>query len=297
MAVAKKSTLAKVKPPKSTEIEFFSKIDKGSAGHLENYDPFIYFGHEEPPDDSDWGKWVKGENPQFSSEFALYCWWQLMQALCDFICWDCNPRYKDYVDYDGFEESERGNLSLKNELSHALKIADEAIKSGGRFVNEYQIESKVFDLANNSPKEAIQIFSACVFIGLDLAISALLRNDAKKSSEYFLFAKGCINVVDEYLRRRYPRDFVDYKKVIEKLASDMGRKNALKRLAKDPKEAAMQKIEQEHEALKPHQKTRGYLAPFARDMQKKYSSVLDSPVAIERRIRRFKKASNHSNTH
>lgn len=63
-----------------------------------------------------------------------------------------------------------------------------------------------------------------------------------------------------------------------------------KRLEKDPKEAAMQKIEEEHESLKPHQKTKGYLAPFAREMQKKYSSVLDSPVAIERRIRKLKKS-------
>ena len=75
-----------------------------------------------------------------------------------------------------------------------------------------------------------------------------------------------------------------FKKARKKLAYEA----ALARLKKDPKEAAMQKIEKEHEALKPHQKTDGYLAPFARAMQAKYSSVLNSPVAIERRIRKLK---------
>jgi len=74
----------------------------------------------------------------------------------------------------------------------------------------------------------------------------------------------------------------------KKMKSNFAKNNALLRLQRDPKEAAMQNIEREHDSLKPHQKTRGYLAPFARAMQEKYP-VLQNPVSIETRIRAYKK--------
>ena len=93
----------------------------------------------------------------------------------------------------------------------------------------------------------------------------------------------------EYLDAWYPHEKTN--DMLGKIAiSKKARENALKRVEKDPKEAAMQKIEAEHEALKPNEKTNGYLAPFARAMQVKYSHVLDSPVSIERRIRKLKKS-------
>lgn len=79
------------------------------------------------------------------------------------------------------------------------------------------------------------------------------------------------------------------KEIIKNAISESKRKAAFARVIKDPKEAAMRAIEVEHEALKPHQKTKGYLAPFAREMQEKYP-ILQSTAAIERRIRKLKKS-------
>lgn len=79
------------------------------------------------------------------------------------------------------------------------------------------------------------------------------------------------------------------KEIRVQIKKDMASKGADARLQNDPKEAAMKKIEAEHEALKPHQKTWGYLAPFSRAMQEKYSSILVSPISIERRITKLKK--------
>jgi hypothetical protein len=77
------------------------------------------------------------------------------------------------------------------------------------------------------------------------------------------------------------------KKAVGDARSNNARNSALKRIERDPKEVAMQAIEKEHEALKPHQKTKGYLAPFTRAMQIKYP-VLENPESIARRIRRLK---------
>lgn len=82
---------------------------------------------------------------------------------------------------------------------------------------------------------------------------------------------------------------IDIGEEIKNAISESKRKAALARIERDPKEVAMQKIEAEHEALKPHQKTKGYLAPFAREMQEKYQ-ILQSTAAIERRIRKLRKS-------
>lgn len=82
---------------------------------------------------------------------------------------------------------------------------------------------------------------------------------------------------------------VDIGEEIKNAISESKRKAALARIERDPKEVAMQKIEAEHEALKPYQKTKGYLAPFAREMQEKYQ-ILQSTAAIERRIRKLRKS-------
>lgn len=87
-----------------------------------------------------------------------------------------------------------------------------------------------------------------------------------------------------WLSREAGIDFGEIKKLA---ISETKRHAALARVAKDPKEAAMQEIEKMHEDLKPHQKTRGYLAPFARAMQSKYP-ILESTAAIERRIRKLR---------
>lgn len=73
----------------------------------------------------------------------------------------------------------------------------------------------------------------------------------------------------------------------KKARRDLAFKAAVARLQKDPKEIAMQQIEKEHQALKSHQRTRGYLAPFARAMQEKYP-VIESATSIERRIRKLR---------
>ena len=68
--------------------------------------------------------------------------------------------------------------------------------------------------------------------------------------------------------------------------SNERRHAGLRRVANDPKEAAMLMIEKEHSNLKPHQKTYGYKTQFAKDMQEKFP-VIESLVSIERRIRKL----------
>lgn len=202
-----------------------------------------------------------------------------MQVLGDFICWDRDGgRYKDYADYVGFPVSERGKLSLKDELDRALHMAQIAINSVDGYTQQFNIELKVAELAEGEAKHIVQIYAACAILAFDSAISGLLSNDAKKSSENFLFAKGCVEIVNEYMDDWYP-----HKETLDRLGknaiSKMARENALKRFEKDPiskaKNDAKEAIKVEWSTIPKSKKTHGWKAQFANRMQTKFPVIED----------------------
>ena len=211
-----------------------------------------------------------------------------MQVLGDFICWDRNgERYKDYADYVGFPVSERGELSLRDELDHALHMAQIAINSVDGYTQQFNIEIKVAELAEGEAKQIIQIYAACAILAFDLAISGLLNNDAKKASENFLFAKGCVEIVNEYMDDWYPhKETLD--QVGKSAISRMARENALKRLEKDPKQTTKTAIMGEWKKIPKSKKTHGWKAQFSNQMQAKHPNIEDVET-IKKWVRQWEK--------
>lgn len=136
------------------------------------------FGYVSPPNSNGWWGWVNGEEPNFSKEFALHCWRQLLPVFNEFRGEDA-PLREEWV-----------------RARHIARLAMQSVKNP----SEYAIEPRVFQLTKGDSKRVVQAYVAYIFLCFDKGILALRDRDASKAAEFFMYAKGGIDTVMGYKR-------------------------------------------------------------------------------------------------
>lgn len=239
------------------------------------FNPLEYFEGEQPPDSSDWDDWIKGKEPTFNQNFALYCWWQVGRVMNDFLDWDKSAKHHakyigDPVDGEVDELSGKSKLLIQ-EFNEATSIASLAINSV-EHPNEFRIENVIFQEAKGNYRKVVQSYAAYTLLCFDKAITALKNNDAPIASEYFMYANGGMNIISEY-QKTFPGE-VNSSDVVKPLSViEISRKGGRARWENDPRNFEKSQVKECWLAWQSHPNSYKSKAEFARDMLDKYEHL------------------------
>jgi hypothetical protein len=253
------------------------------------FNPLEYFEHEVPPESSDWGRWINGEELTFKSEFAQYCWWQILQINDDFIDWDGSAKhYAKYIGdpVDGeLDEFNRRSRLLTQDFDEAVNVASLAISSV-KHPSQFEIDGLICKLTTGDQKRFIQSLAAYALICFDTAIAALKNNDASIASEFFMYATGGMHLIEWYKKNLYG-------KAGPLSASDAARRGGHARRDRDPRTLELLQVNEcwnEWQASPSRYKSK---SDFARDMLDKYTHLI-SEKTITDLCRKWEKANRRS---
>jgi len=168
------------------------------------------------------------------------------------------------------------------EIYNKLKLNEDYGRFGDKFPVDY---AHLWDDQFSESGESLRGHAEKIAITYQNILGVLASCEPNMKTHYreSFYSSALLNI--GWLSREASINYDEMKKTIR---SEIASKAGDARVANDPKEEAMLKIEGEHDALKPHQKTWGYLAQFARAMQEKYP-IIESTTSIERRIRKHRK--------
>lgn len=191
---------------------------------FQNFNPADYFGCDgaDPEDGSRWAYWIGGNEPLIQSEFALFLWWHLCDAL-DCIVTAGNPGV--------WPEEYWGELGQKPFEATVLKCCAEIqfIQSeiGQEVIQPFSFETH---LENGHGKDnCVRIMATYSAWCVDQVIGAMLVGNAQKSATASAYALKYLELAHEYRKSSH----AEIEAVIR---SRMGSHSARLKLVNDPKQ-------------------------------------------------------------
>lgn len=231
-----------------------------------NFDPAEYLGLDDGSidEDSTWGKWIRGDEPRFPKEFARYCYWHLDDALGCYVTWDKREQWPDEYRGGSDQHEERFREAI---AINFRTVSDLTVESW--YIHPFSFDSLMFDRFGTpelDTKFIVQTLCAYCVKCFDDGISGLLENMSIKASTGFSYAFRALDLVHEYRDRSIGGLEVGANLIEKQVRSSIGRKGAIAKLARDPKQNEKAFIYQCWQDWQ--KKTESYesKAAFARDM-------------------------------
>lgn len=245
-----------------------------------SFDPAEYLGLDDRSidEDSTWGKWFRGDEPRFPRQFARYCYWHLDDALHCYVDW--NKQYEWPKEYRG--DSDHYQERFREAFAASCQTVSELVDQ--LWVTQpYAFDSLMFDRFGSpdlDTKFVVQTLSAYCVKCFDDGILALLENSSIKATMAFSFAFKALELVHEYRDGSKGGSEVGTNLIEKQVRSSIGKKGALAKLARDPKQNEKAFVYECWDAWQKKIDSYESKAAFARDMLSK-CEYLTSQKKIE----------------
>lgn len=243
-----------------------------------NFDPALLVGMDGSypfPEQEPWYSWCNGENTAISSEFALFLWWQLANAMDSMVMKSGRERPEKYKAGGDGEHTEGQIQIFRAEFNERFELVDEIIRANWFPCQPYAYEGEIEDATKGGYSE-VELMAAYGIRCMDEGITATFNKDSIISSQCFCYAMEAIHLAWEY--RNVGGDPI---RIVAKAG-------ARARHAKDPKQTALGKVRKHWAEWQTDPTLYGSKAAFARDMCDAYP-VLTSVKVIEDKCRAWEK--------